>query len=159
MTKMTISKRGLDLIKEYESLRLTAYVCPAGKLTIGYGHTSGVTKAMKITQQQAEEFLLQDVAPIEKKLNNLGINFTQNQFDALCSWCFNLGLGDFTHSTMLIRIQTNASDLEITDQLVKWVNSCGKPLLGLKRRRVSEANMFLGKEAYYLDGNDNIKRR
>ncbi len=150
---------GLKLIKDFEGLRLSAYLCPAGVATIGYGHTKGVKMGQKITQEQADAFLADDLVVIEKTLNNLSINFKQEQFDALVSWIFNLGLGNFLHSTMLIRIQTNADDEVITDQLVKWCNANGKPLTGLKKRRIAEANMFLGKERYYLDKDNNIKKK
>ena len=159
MKKMTISKAGIDFIKSFEGLSLEAYKCPAGVWTIGYGTTKNVTKGMKITKGQADDLFIEDVEPIERKLNSLGVNFRQEQFDALVSWIFNLGSGNFQHSTMLKRIIADADDVEITDQMVKWVNAAGKPLVGLKRRRIAEANMFLGYDKYYLDDKNNIKKR
>ena len=159
MKKMTTSRKGLQLIKDFEGLRLAAYKCPAGVWTIGYGHTKGVKQGQVIDQMRADDMLIEDIAPIERLLNSIGINFRQEQFDALCSWIFNLGVGNFSHSTMIVRIGTNASDIEITDQLVRWIKAGGKPLKGLKRRRIAEANMFLGKEVYYLDKDDNICKR
>lgn len=156
---MTTSVEGKRLIKNFEGLRLEAYKCPAGVPTIGYGHTKGVKIGQKITAAQAEDYLVEDIGPIERELNNLEINFRQEQFDALVSWIFNLGLGNFRHSTMLIRISTDASDVEITDQMVRWVNSTGSPLIGLKKRRIAEANMFLGYDKYYLDDKNNIKKK
>ena len=156
---MTTSVEGKRLIKNFEGLRLEAYRCPAGVPTIGYGHTKGVKMGQKITAAQAEDYLVEDIGPIERELNNLEINFRQEQFDALVSWIFNLGLGNFRHSTMLIRISTDASDVEITDQMVRWVNSTGSPLIGLKKRRIAEANMFLGYDKYYLDDKNNIKKK
>ena len=156
MRKMTASSKGLQLIKDFEGLRLYAYRCPAGVPTIGYGHTKGVRMGQAITEKQADQFLKEDVEPIEKYLNDIGINFRQEQFDALVSWIFNLGVGNFQHSTLFKKICTDATDREITDQIVKWVNSDGKPLPGLKRRRIAEANMFLGTEAYKLDKDNNI---
>ena len=158
MRKMTTSSNGLQLIKDFEGLRLFAYRCPAGVPTIGYGHTKGVRMGQAITEKQAEGFLKEDVAPIEKYLNDVGINFRQEQFDALVSWIFNLGAGNFQHSTLFNKICTDAPDGEIAEQILKWVNAGGKPLTGLKRRRVAEANMFLGTEAYRLDENNNIVR-
>ena len=158
MKKMTTSEKGLDFIKSYEGLKLEAYKCPAGVWTIGYGTTKNVVKGMKITKEQADELFLKDIAPIERALNLLGVNFRQEEFDSLCSWIYNLGMGNFNASTMKKRIVADAPDLEITDQMVKWVNAGGTPLLGLKRRRVAEANMWLGREVYYLDKNNNIKR-
>ena len=153
---MTASSKGLQLIKNFEGLRLYAYRCPAGVPTIGYGHTLGVKMGQAITEKQAEDYLEQDVAPIERYLNNIGINFRQEQFDALVSWIFNLGAGNFQHSTLFKKICTDAPDGEIAEQIMKWVNSNGKPLPGLKRRRIAEANMFLGTEAYKLDKDNNI---
>jgi lysozyme len=159
MKKMTTSRRGIQLIKDFEGLKLESYKCPAGVWTIGYGHTKGVKPNVVIDQMRAEDLLIEDIAPIERMLNKLGINFRQECFDALVSWYFNLGEGAFRNSTLLKKIVADAPDEEITDQIVKWVNAGGKPLVGLKRRRVAEANMFIGYDKYYLDKDNNIKKR
>ena len=156
---MTISQKGIDLIKTFEGCKLFAYRDSVGIATIGYGHTKDVRIGMSITQKQAEEFLKSDIKPVERILNGMGVNYTQNQFDALTSWIFNLGEGNFKKSTMYKNIVARKSDIEITDQMVKWVNAGGKPLVGLKRRRVAEANMFIGRDLYYIDGNNNIKKK
>lgn len=156
---MTTGKQGLQLIKNFEGLRLDSYKCPAGVWTIGYGHTKGVKPNMVIDKSKADDYLVEDIAPIERHLNKMGINFRQEQFDALVSWIFNLGLGNFQSSTLSKKIVAGAPDEEITDQIVKWVNAGGKPLLGLKKRRVAEANLWLGYERYYVDGNNNIKKK
>ena len=156
---MTTSRNGLQLIKDFEGLRLESYKCPAGVWTIGYGHTKGVKPNVVIDQMRAEDLLIEDIAPIERMLNKLGINFRQECFDALVSWNFNLGEGAFRNSTLLKKIVADAPDEEITDQIVKWVNAGGKPLVGLKRRRVAEANILLGYDKYYLDKDNNIKKR
>lgn len=158
MRKMTTSSKGLQLIKDFEGLRLFAYRCPAGVPTIGYGHTLDVKMGQAITEKQAEDFLKQDVTPIERYLNDIGINFRQEQFDALVSWIFNLGAGKFQHSTLFKKICEDAPSGEIAEQILKWVNADGKPLVGLKRRRVAEANMFLATDAYRLDKDNNIIR-
>lgn len=158
MTLMTTSQKGIDLIKEFEGCVLKAYKCPAGVWTIGYGTTQGVKPNMVITQAQAETFLKRDIKPVERVLNGMCISFTQNQFDALTSWIYNLGIGAFKSSTMYKYIVARRKDVEITDQMVRWVNSGGKPLLGLKRRRVAEANMFLGKNLYFVDYSGNIRK-
>lgn len=159
MTLMKTSNKGIDLIKQFEGCKLFAYMDSVGVATVGYGHTKNVKMGMAITQAQADKFLQEDVAPVEKALNALNINFTQGEFDALVSWCFNLGLGNFKSSTMYKYIVARKNDVEITDQMVKWHNAGGKPLLGLKRRRAAEANMFLGKEMYYVDSLGNIKKK
>lgn len=159
---MRVSQKGIDLIKKFEGLVLKAYKpLPSEKYyTIGWGHYGADVKAgMAITQKQAEQFLREDIESIEKELNALGINFTQGEFDALVSWCFNLGLGNFKSSTMYRFIVAKRNDLEITDQMVKWHNAGGKPLLGLKRRRCEEANLFLGKDVYYVDSLGRIYKK
>lgn len=155
---MITSQQGIDLIKKFEGVRLKAYRDCVGVPTIGYGTTQGVTMGMTITMAQAEEFLKRDIKPIENALNRLGKNFKQNQFDALVSWIYNLGLGSFAKSTMRRKIVANASDTEITDQMIRWVNAGNKPLIGLKRRRVEEANLFIGRKTYTIDNAGNIKR-
>ena len=156
---MTTSSKGLRLIKGFEGLRLESYKCPAGVWTIGYGHTKGIKPDMVIDQSKADEYLIEDIAPIERFLNALKINFRQEQFDALVSWIFNIGVGDFKGSTLFKKISADAPDEEITDQIVRWVYAGGKPLPGLKKRRIAEANMFLGYDKYYIDDKNNIKKR
>ena len=159
MTLMKISQKGIDLIKKFEGCKLTAYRDSVGIPTIGVGHTKGVKMGMTITQAQADEYLRSDLVTCEQTLNKLGVNLAQNEFDALCSWIFNLGSGAFNSSTMKRYIVANKSDEEITDQLIKWHNAGGRPLLGLKRRRVAEANMFINKERYFVDASGNIKKK
>lgn len=158
MELMKTSNKGIELIKKFEGCKLYAYRDSVGIATIGYGRTKGVKMGMSITQSQAEHFLKEDIEPIEKELNKLNINFKQNQFDGLVSWIYNLGVGNFNSSTMKKYIVARKNDIEITDQMVKWYNAGGKPLLGLKRRRVAECNMWLGYEKYYIDASGNIKK-
>lgn len=157
MNKMITSDQGRHLIKQYEGLRLQAYLCPAGIPTIGWGHTKGVKMGCCITEQQAEEYLTEDLAPAEQVLNAMAINFRQHQFDALVSWIFNLGRGAFLTSTLYKCIQANANDEQIADQIVRWTNASGKQLIGLMKRRVAEANMFMGYERYKLRNSKIIK--
>ena len=141
---MTASPYANLLIRQFEGLRLTAYRCPSGIWTIGYGHTSGVKPGDTITPSQADEYLLQDIQPIEAYLNNLrpSPNLTQNQFDALTSLIFNIGIPAFSHSTLLKLIKANPDDSAITDQFLRWIYSDGKPLPGLQRRRTEEAKLY-----------------
>ncbi len=159
MELMKISNSGLSLIKRYEGCKLAAYKDSVGIPTIGVGHIKGVKMGMKITQAQADKFLAEDLAAVEKCLNNLGVTLKQNQFDALASWIFNLGVGNFNSSTMKKYIVAKCSDIDITDQMVKWCNAGGRPLLGLKKRRTKEANLFLGRELYYIDSMGNINKK
>ncbi len=157
MRLMKTSNQGKNLIKEAEGLRLDAYRCPAGVPTIGWGHTKGVKMGQRITLAMAEDLLVEDLSPIERLLNGLKINFRQEQFDALVSWIFNLGAGNFKGSTMYKRILEDAKDEEVTDQLVKWTYSGKQQLPGLMKRRVAEANLFLGYERYKVNNGKIIK--
>lgn len=156
MELMRTSEKGVALIKKYEGCKLTAYKCPAGIWTIGYGTTKGVTQGQTITQARADELLVEDLRKFESVVNDLHINLRQQQFDALISWIYNLGAGNFAVSTFKKKITNLNADEAITDELVKWVNAGGKPLLGLKRRRVEEANMWLGRVRYKVDEKGNI---
>lgn len=149
---MKISKAGLELIKKWEGCKLTAYLCSAGVLTIGYGHTgSDVYKGMKITQAQADAFLQRDVIRFEKDVTSLvKVPVTQNQFDALVCFAFNVGsdidadtiaegLGD---STLLRKV--NSKDfVGAAAEFVKWNKAGGKVLNGLTSRRLDETKLFL----------------
>ena len=157
MRLMKTSNQGKNLIKEAEGLRLDAYRCLAGVPTIGWGHTKGVRMGQHITVQMAEDMLVEDIGPIERLLNGLRINFRQEQFDALVSWIFNLGAGNFKSSTMYKRILENANDEEITDQLIKWTYSGKQQLPGLMKRRVAEANLFIGYDRYKVNNGRIIK--
>lgn len=154
---MKTSEQGIGLIKQFEGCKLTAYkpVPTERYWTIGYGHYGADVKpGQTITQTRAEVLLVKDIKPIEQMLNRMNVNFRQGQFDALVSWIYNLGAGNFNNSTLKKYIMQRRQDELITDQLVKWVNSCGKPLLGLKKRRVAEANLWLGRTAYQIVGSD-----
>src|SRR5690349_12958929 len=107
---MKISKKGLDLIKSFEGLELKAYEDSVGVLTIGYGSTgSHVKQGMVITKEQAEELLKRDVSRFERGVNDLvKVPLTQNQFDALVSFSFNIGLGNLKSSTLIRNL--NASN-------------------------------------------------
>ena len=159
MKKMTTSRLGLRLIKDFEGLRLGAYKCPAGVWTIGFGHTKGVKQGQVITEAQACDYLVEDIGPLERQLNKLGVNFRQEEFDALISFIFNLGWGNFSNSTLKKKILADAKDEDIAAEFIKWINAAGKPLAGLKKRRVAEANMFVGYELYYLDEKNIIKKK
>lgn len=143
---MKISKKGLDLIKTFEGLGLKAYKDSVGILTIGYGSTgSHVKPGMVITIEQAEELLKQDMSRFEKGVNDLvKVPLTQNQFDALVSFSFNLGLGNLKSSTLLRKL--NASDYSgAASEFLRWNRAGGKVLNGLTRRRQAEKDMFEGK--------------
>lgn len=139
---MKISKKGLELIKEFEGCRTTAYKCPSGVWTIGYGHTKGVTKGQQITKKEAEAFLKEDVKVFEQGVENLvTVPLTQNQFDALVSFCYNCGLGAFTTSTMKQKL--NKGDYTgAAKEFPRWNKSSGLVLNGLIKRRAAEQKLF-----------------
>ncbi|EQA1622550.1 lysozyme [Enterobacter asburiae] len=140
---MNVSQTGLDLIKQYESLRTTAYRCPAGVLTIGYGHTAGVKESDKITQAQADEFLAQDAAVAAADVTRLvTVTLSQNQFDALVSFTFNLGAGNLASSTLLKRLNEGNYD-QAADQFGRWVFANNVLLQGLVKRRAAEKALFI----------------
>ena len=142
MNSLTIGEKGLELIKSFEGLRLRAYLCPAKVWTIGYGHTGDVRGGQVITQSQADDLLKQDLRRFEIAVRKLAkVPLTQNQFDALVSFAYNVGEAALSRSTLLRKL--NAGDLAGTKlEFAKWNKGGGKVLAGLTRRRADEANLF-----------------
>ena len=143
---MKTSPKGIALIKEFEGLRLKAYKCPGGVWTIGYGHTAGVKSGMVITEAQAEEYLKADLIVFERYLNGLGLALNQNQFDALVSFIYNVGTGNFSSSTLLRKVRANPQDNSIMDEFLRWVYSKGRVLPGLQRRRLAEMKLYFSND-------------
>jgi len=139
---MKTSTKGLKLIKSHEGLRLKAYKCPADVWTIGYGSTTGVKPNDVVTNKQAEELLAKDLATAEAEVNRHKLPLNQNQFDALVSFIFNVGSGNFRKSTLLKRIQENVFHPNIPFQFSRWDKGGGKVLPGLVRRRKDEAILY-----------------
>lgn len=149
---MNITERGLQLIEDFEGLILHSYLCPAGVWTIGYGHTGpDVRQGQAITRQQADQLLRQDVAKFVADVNSLigSAPTTQNQFDALVSFAFNVGsdididtiaegLGD---STLLRKHMVGDYD-GAAREFLRWNRARGKVLDGLTRRRQAEAALY-----------------
>ena len=130
---------GLNLIKQFEGCRLKAYKCPAGVLTIGYGHTAGVKAGQTITQAQADALLVEDVERFEKNVNKYyeKYRWSQNEFDALVSFAFNLGSID-----QLTAGGTRSREV-IAEKMLQYNKAGGKVLAGLTRRRQAEKELFL----------------
>lgn len=141
---MRLSDYAFERIKEFEGLRLESYVCAGGKLTIGYGHTKGVKKGQKIDKEMANKLLQEDVEYFEKFLvkEPYAEDITQSQWDALVSFIFNLGIGNFESSTLRKKILRDIDDPTIPDEFRRWVYSKGKVLKGLVKRREWEAQMY-----------------
>lgn len=139
---MKISQKGIDLIKRFEGCRLEAYKCPAGVWTIGYGHTNGVKEGMKITQQEAEKLLKQDLVVYENiVLESVTTALNQPIFDALVSFTYNLGGGNLKSSTLL-KLLNDRDYYGASKEFEKWNKASGKVLEGLVKRREAERNLF-----------------
>lgn len=137
---MNISNKGLELIKSYEGCRLTAYKCPAGVWTIGYGHTSGVYEGMVISQAQADQFLFEDVQRFVTAVNQYQarFNFNQNEFDALVSFTYNCGAGSLANVMSCCNTKQ-----EIAEECKLYNKGGGVVLAGLVRRREEEYQLFM----------------
>lgn len=151
MADYRISPQGLDEIRKSEGLLLNAYQDQGGVWTIGYGHTGKVggipiSKGMTITKEQAEQLLQDDVAHFERAVKNgTKVPLTQNQYDALVNFSYNVGDGAFSKSTLLRRL--NQGDYQAAaDQMLRWNKINGEPIQGLANRRERERAMFLGQE-------------
>ena len=145
-TNMHISEEGIALIKKYEGCELEAYLCPAGRWTIGFGRIKDVAEGDTCTQEQAESWLVEELFEYEDYVKNLvKVNLDQSQFDALVCWTYNLGPTNLKESTMLKLL--NAGDYHtVPNQMRRWNKSNGEVLEGLVRRREAEGLLFESKE-------------
>lgn len=148
----TIGVEGVELIKSFEGFRSAPYKCPAGVPTIGYGATfypNGKKVTMTdraITEQEATDLLRNTLENFEKYVDSYcRDDVNQNQFDALVSFCYNLGPANLKASTLLKKINANPNDETIRAEFMKWVKAGGKTLKGLVRRREAEANLYFKK--------------
>lgn len=164
---MKTSEVGIQLIKHYESLHdgdfkrigLQPKMCPAGIWTVGWGHAlkdingkwlkgvEGYTRMLDIypdletiTEQEADEMLMEDLVPFESKINSLNLKLQQYQFDALMSFVFNCGFNALLSSTLLRRIKGEKGSIE--EAFLMWNKADGKVLPGLTKRRKTEAELF-----------------
>jgi lysozyme len=141
-----ISEKGLELLKHYEGCELTAYRCSANVLTIGYGHTKGVTEDMVITQEEADQMLHDEMPEYEGYINDkVTVELNQDQFDAMVCWVYNLGSGNLSSSTLLKVLNDGDYD-GVPEQMKRWNKAGGKVLNGLTKRRDSEAKLFCSEE-------------
>ena len=143
---MKCSQEGLELIKKFEGCKLKSYKCSAGVWTIGYGHTEGIKEGDMVSPQEADKLLRADVFKFEEYVaDNVMVELTQNQFDALVAWTFNLGVGNLRNSTMLKKLN-NADYTSVPFEMKRWNKAGGKTLDGLVRRRQAESLLFESKE-------------
>lgn len=136
---MKISQKGIDLIKQFEGCRLTAYRCPAGVLTIGYGHTGNVAEGQTITAEYAETLLRSDLVKYELKVSKYEpqYNWNQNEFDALVSFAYNIGNID------QLTDRGTRSRAVIAEKILQYNKAGGRVLNGLTKRRKAERELFL----------------
>jgi lysozyme len=137
-----VEMTAVDLVKQFEGYSATAYQCAGGKWTCGHGHTLAVNCETCCTAEQAEAWLKEDLAGAVKAVNALvHVPLTNNQREALYSFVFNVGLGNFSRSTLLKRL--NAGDYSgAAAQFDRWAYADGKRLEGLARRRAAERALF-----------------
>lgn len=150
---MRVSQKGIDLIKKFEGIRLAAYICPAGVLTIGYGHTGpDVKSGMRITEEQAEKLLWADTESAQQTVSSfVNVKLNQNEYDALVSFTFNVGPTAFVNSTLLRLLNHGAERKVVAGEFGRWVKAGNdKPVPGLVRRREEEKKLFLEKSKHPL---------
>ena len=143
---MNASVKAYRLVKQFEGLRLTSYRCPAGVWTIGFGHTVGVVEGMSITRDAADRLLDLDIRDSEKTIDKQKLALSQNQYDALVSFVYNVGAGNFVRSTLLRKIAANPSDGSIRMEFLRWVYVGKEVSLGLVRRRKAEVELYFSTE-------------
>ncbi len=145
---MKVSQQIIDFIKSKEKYAAKPYTCSAGRLTIGYGHVIQPDESMKfVTKERAEKILAEDIGKIEEQLAKvMDIPLKQNQYDAIVSLVFNIGVNAFHRSTALKRIKSGDLSL-VPDEMRRWdkINVNGKKVVseGLKQRRQEESKIFL----------------
>ena len=144
-----IGTKGLDLIKSFEGLKLKPYLCPAKVPTVGYGSTFYENdKKVKltdpsITEQRASELLLDSLKGFEKYVDSYcRDDINQNQFDALVSFCYNLGPANLKSSTLLKKANVNPNDPTIAQEFLRWNKAGGRALKGLTKRRQAESDLY-----------------
>ena len=146
---MKTSSKGKAIIKRYEGFRAKPYLCPAGVPTIGYGATyyadgrKVTLKDAPISEADADKLLDKMLGKYEDAVNRyVQVPINQNQFDALVSFCYNLGQENLRNSTLLKKV--NAKDFKgAADQFLRWNRAGGRVLAGLTKRRTDERKLFL----------------
>lgn len=133
---------GVTLIKDYEGLHLTPYLCAAKIWTIGYGHTRTVQAGMQITPEQADQLLDDDLRLVERAVQRaVTVPLNDNQFAALVSFAFNVGINNFQNSTLLKLLNRGWYE-QVPAQLMRWNRVNGEVMGGLSRRRAAEGQLW-----------------
>lgn len=150
---MNISNRGIQLLKDFEGLRLNAYKCSAGVATIGYGSCFYPDKSnVKMgdvlrDKEEAEILLINTLVDYDIYVSKYtrSVKLTQYQFDALVCFAFNVGLGNLSKSTLLKMVLSNPNDPKIPAEFAKWNKAGGKVVQGLVKRRQKEGELYFTK--------------
>lgn len=149
---MKLDEKGLDLIANFEGLRLKPYLCSAGVPTIGYGSTfyengSKVKLTdMPITKLRAEQLLRNTADKFAERVAVLITKpVTQNQFNALVSFAFNVGVSALKVSTLLKLVNNNPNDANIAKEFMRWNKAGGRVVQGLTNRRIKESAIYFSK--------------
>ena len=145
---MRLNNASIELLHDFEGLRLTSYLCPAGVWTIGYGNTfyedgTPVRSGQTITKERAEQLFLFVVNRFASDVTNLlRRTLNENQFSAIVSFAYNVGIGNLRKSTLLRKVNANPRDASIRTEFLKWNKAGGRELAGLTRRRQAEAFLY-----------------
>jgi len=148
---MKLNQKGIDLMHQFEGLRLESYLCPANIPTIGWGNTyyeSGrkVKLGETITKERADALFLWVANSFATQVKSLlKVQLNENQFSALVSFAYNIGVANLRSSTLLKLVNINPNDPKIFEQFLRWNKAGGKELAGLTRRRQAEANLYYDK--------------
>jgi len=148
---MKIVQETIDLLHKFEALRLNAYLCPAGVPTIGWGNTfyengRKVMLGESITKARADELFSNILNEFQKSVRKkVSVKLNDNQFSALVSFAYNVGMGNFRNSTLLRKVNANPNDTSIANEFKRWNKSNGRVLNGLKRRRKAESELYFKK--------------
>lgn len=147
---MKISQQGIDLIKQFEGFRAKPYLCSAKVPTIGYGSTryaDGTPVSLRdpaISEAEALELFASTLTTYEKAVTKaVKIPLEQYEFDALVSLCYNIGVGNFTSSTLLKLLNEGEVKSKVAEQFLRWNRAGGKVIKGLVHRREAEKSLFL----------------
>ncbi len=146
---MKLNEQTIYLIKSFEGLRLAPYLCSAGRATIGYGNTyyeDGTPVKLSdpsITEARAEALLINKLAEFSNRVTFLlWVELNPNQFGALVSFAYNVGVSNLKKSTLLKKVNSHPLHKDIRSEFLKWTKANGEVLLGLQRRREAEANLY-----------------
>lgn len=141
------SQYGINFIKSFEAFSPIPYICPGGSRTIGYGHVLAKGEYYsRITLSDAEELLKHDLAIVETAIiRNINVALSQNQFDSLVSFTFNVGAGSLQRSLLRQKINYGSSIDDISYEFLRWVYANGRKLSGLIKRRMLESRVYCGR--------------